>query len=143
MPVNITELDDGLGNLIKGEGHVTGKEFFNALLEHISKPEEQLKEYIYSISDYTEITSSDVALDYLYKSTLIMNDFSKINPDILIVIAASDNIAYNLAKLWSFIANSTGWQVSVFKTRKDLDSWLEEKLNKKDSNMSFKFDKNL
>lgn len=143
MPVNITELDDGLGNLIKGEGHVTGKEFFNALSEHASKPEEQLKKYIYSISDYTAITGSDVALDYLYKSALVMNDFSKINPDIFIVIAASDNIAYNLAKLWSFIANTTGWHVGVFKTRKDLNNWLEEKLNKKDSSVHFDFDKNL
>ena len=143
MPVKITELDDGLGNLINGEGHVTGQEFFNALSEHASKPEEQLKKYIYSISDYTEITGSDVALDYLYKSALVMNDFSKINPDILIVIAATDNIAYNLAKLWSFIANTTGWHVSVFKTRRDLNNWLDEKLNKKDSNVHFDFDNNL
>ena len=143
MPVNITELDDGLGNLIKGEGHVTGIEFFNALSGLASKPEEQLKKYIYSISDYTEISGSDVALDYLYKSALVMNDFAKINPDILIVIAATDHIAYNLAKLWSFIANTTGWHVSVFKTRKDLNIWLEEKLNKEDSNIHFEFDKNL
>lgn len=143
MPVIVTELDDGFGNLIKGEGHVTGIEFFNALSEHASKPEEQLKKYIYSISDYTEITGSDVALEYLYKSALVMNDFSKINPDILIVIAATDHIAYNLAKLWSFIANTTGWHVSVFKTRKDLNVWLEENINQKDSNVHFKFDKKL
>ena len=143
MPVNVTELDDGLGNLIKGEGHVSGEEFFNALSKHVSKPEEQLKKYIYSISDYTEITGSDVALDYLYKSALIMNDFSKINPNIIITIAASDNVAYNLAKLWSFLANSTGWNVGVFKTRKELNGWLEEKLNKKNSCINFEFDKNL
>jgi len=143
MPVNITELDNGLGNLIKGEGFVTGKEFFDTLSEHVSKPEEQLKKYIYSISDYTEITGTDLALEYLYKSTLIMNNFSKINPDIIIVIAASDHIAYNLAKLWSLAANTTGWHVMVFRKRTDLDYWLEDRLNKKDSSVLFEFDKNL
>ena len=143
MPVIITELDDGYGNLIKGEGFVTGEEFFNALTKHVSKPKEQLEKYLYSISDYTEIKDSDVALEYLYKSALIMNDFSKINSDILIGIAASDPIAYNLAKLWSFVANITGWEIGVFRKRKDLDLWLNNKLNKKDSVLKLNFDKSL
>jgi len=141
MPVNITELDGGLGNLIKGEGCVTGEEFFNALSEHASKPEQQLKKYIYSISDYTEITESDVSLKYLYKAALIMDDFANINRNILIGIAASDPIAYNLAKLYSFVANITGWKFGVFRKRDDLDFWLIENLGEKYNKFNLKFDK--
>lgn len=141
MPVIITELDDGLGNLIKGEGKVTGEEFFNALSEHASKPEEQLKKYIYSISDYTEITDSDVGIQYLYKAALIMDDVANINGNILIGIAASDPVAYNLAKLYSYVAKLTGWKFGVFRKRDDLDYWLNENLDNKVEKLNLKFDK--
>lgn len=141
MPVIITELDDGLGNLIKGEGRVTGEELFNALSEHASKPEEQLKKYLYSISDYTEITDSDVSIQYLYKAALIMDDFANVNKNILIGVAASDLIAYNLAKLYSHVAKLTGWKFGVFRKRDKLDQWLNEKLDDKVEKLSLKFDK--
>lgn len=141
MPVIITELDGGLGNLIKGEGLVTGEELYNALSEHAAKPEAQLKKYIYSISDFTEITGSSVGLPYLYKAALIMDDFASVNKNILIGIVASDSVAYNLAKLYSYVARLTGWKFGVFRKRDDLDYWLHENLGDKTQKLDLKFDK--
>ena len=141
MPVQIIELDGGLGNLIKGEGLVTGDEFYNALAEHAAKPEAQLKKYIYSISDYTEITDNDVSIPQLYKAALIMDDFANVNRNILIGIAASDPVAYNLAKLYSYVARLTGWKFGVFRKRSDLDQWLLENLAEKTQQLNLKFDK--
>ena len=143
MPVIITELDDGLGNLIKGEGLVAGEEFYKALSEHVAKPEAQLKQYIYSISDYTEITDNDVSIPYLYKAALIMDDIASVNKNILIGIAASDPVAYNLAKLFSSAARVTGWKFGVFRKRADLDCWLIENLGEKHGKLNLKFDKKL
>lgn len=141
MPITITQLDNGYGNLIKGEGIVTGQEFYTAMKELAEKPDEQLKKYRYSISDYTEITDSNVELPFLYKGALVMDDFSGKNKNILIGVAASDPIAYSLAKLYSHIAKLTGWEFGVFRKRDYLDEWLIEKLGDQCQELGLKFDK--
>ena len=50
MPVEIRNLDNGLGCLIKAEGNLSSEAVFSPIFEHIYKPKEVHEKYIYLIS---------------------------------------------------------------------------------------------
>ena len=56
MPIEIRDLDGGLGNLITGYGILTGMEYRNELKDHHSQDAEKFMKYRYSLCDFTKVT---------------------------------------------------------------------------------------
>lgn len=139
MTITIYELDNGLGNLIYGEGELTAEEYYHETMQHLSKPEAQLKKYIYSIVDYTQVTHAQIGLNYITKIAKKAIEVSKINPEVIVVLAASNNIVYGLAKIWCSLAKMTGWNMNVFKTREKADSWIQNKVKEKHGEIELKY----
>lgn len=61
MPIEIKDLQGGLGNIIIGFGVVTDKEYVDALKEHLTQDKEKFKRYRYSLCDFTAITKAEVS----------------------------------------------------------------------------------
>ena len=126
MPTTVTELDNGLGNIIKGEGHLAAEEYHTAILEHLSKPEEQLEKYLYSIVDFTNVTKFDINMGYIKKIAAESIRVSKINPHVIVAIATRDQILYSVMSMWTSLVRLTGWNIKIFKNRLSLDAWIHE-----------------
>lgn len=131
MPTTISELDNGLGNIIKGEGHLAAEEYHTAILEHLSKPEEQLAKYLYSIVDFTNVTKFDINMGYIKKIAEESIRVSKINPHVIVAIATHDQILYSIMSMWSSLVRLTGWNIKIFRNRLSLDAWMHEKIKEK------------
>jgi len=131
MSIIIHELDNGWGNVILFEGEVTSEEYDMALTEHLSKSEEVLKKYYYSIIDGTQVTKISIELKYIKKVALKCLEITKINPDVIVVIATNNAIAFNLARVWSFFTSDSSWNIQVFRNRDELDKWLLMKMKDK------------
>jgi hypothetical protein len=56
MPIEIKDLEGGLGNIILGRGIVTEEEFVDVLKKHLTQDKEKFKKYRYSLTDYTAVT---------------------------------------------------------------------------------------
>jgi len=143
MPIDIIDQDESLGVLIDMRGHVTSKEFHDKLMEHLSKPDEQLHHYLYTISDLSEITKFDIDLSYLRKVALKCNEVSKINSHVIVTTVTSDPVLYSISRLWMGLARLTGWTMQVFKNREKHDKWLRAKLKEKFNAENFSLDLSL
>lgn len=143
MAIKVYELDNGLGNLIFGEGEIAADEYYEVIMQHLSKPDEQLKKYIYSISDYAAVTSAEIGLSHITKIAQKSIEVSKINPGVIVAIVASNSIVYGMAKIWSGLAKLTGWTMNVFRTREEADTWMKKKLIEKHGDIQLEFDSNL
>ncbi len=56
MPIEIKDLEGGLGNIILDRGIVTEEEFVDVLKKHLTQDKEKFKKYRYSLTDYAAVT---------------------------------------------------------------------------------------
>lgn len=140
MPIKIDDLDNGLGNVITGTGKLTGEEYCDILVKHLSQPVEKMKKYIYSISDFTEVTYITVTLEDVRMIAQKSLEIAKFNPDITVAICTNEMVATLLAEMYEVLVDESSWHVNLFQTREELDKWLQETINKKylKHNCSFK-----
>jgi len=143
MPITIHELDNGWGNVIRYEGVVTSEEYDTALTEHLSKPQEVLKKYYYSISDATQVTKISIELKHIKNIASLSREVAKINPNVLVVIATHNETAFNVARMWAFISNLSSWNIQVFRSRQELDKWLVMKMKDQHDLTDLQYDHHL
>jgi hypothetical protein len=60
MPITITDVDQGRGNLIRGAGQIHGEEYARVMCPHVTKPASQFKESRYSLFELTAVSAVDV-----------------------------------------------------------------------------------
>jgi len=131
MPVEIKDLDGGLGTSIKGYGIVTEEELINELKKHLTQDKEKFKKYRYSISDYSAATSGEIST----KSVHIVADLcliaAKINPDIIVATVTAENLYFGLARMGEILRSSADWEEMVFRNIEDAKSWIKKRVNEK------------
>lgn len=131
MPIDIKDLDGGVGVIITGQGFVTEKEWVDALVEHLTQDQNKFKKYRYSLSDYTAVTRIEISNEAIYKIAEYCESASKINPEPVIAIAASQDFMYGMARMWELIIDMTDWETMVFRNREDAEDWITEKVKGK------------
>jgi len=140
MPVYVKDLDDGLGNVIIGTGVITNEEYDTALTKHLSQPSEKFKKYIYSIVDFTTTTHLNVHMSYFIKNAKRCIEVSRINPNVLVALVTHNNLYFIIGRTWGLLASGTGWNIQIFRTRKELDTWLLMKLKDQHDMTHFRLD---
>ena len=131
MPINVLDLDDGLGVLIRADGDVSAKEFYDAIGQHLSKPDERLKKYLYSVSDYTEVDKFEVNLSYIAKIAKRSVEIAKVNPDVVVITIVSKDFLFGIVKIWAGLAKLSGWNIKIFKQREEAYQWLKKQMSEK------------
>jgi len=139
MSVKVYTVDNGLGIIIVGSGVVENEEFYSALMEHLSRPEEELAKVLYTLSDYTAVTKVHISLSSFTKVAKKAIQISKVNKDVVIVTVASNSIAYGLAKMFSGLAKLSGWNMSIYRERAEAEKLLRRKVKEKFGDIDLKY----
>jgi len=131
MPIEIKDLDEGLGVSIIGRGVITDEEYLEALTEHLMQNKEKFKKYRYSLSDFTAVTKVCVSTKTI---TLINNlciSAAKINPNAVVATVADRDLIYGLARMSQLHIAETGWESMVFRDRRDAEAWIKKRVLEK------------
>ena len=143
MPIKITDLDNGLGVLIKGTDIITAEQYLEEISKHLSQPEEKFKKYIYSISDYIEVSGSNINLGNIHKIASQSIKAAKKNPGAIVGIVVNSEKLYGMAKIWSALSKLTGWKINVFREREELNKWLNKEIQNTHGDIALEFDRNI
>ena len=128
MPIEIIDLDDGIGNIILGSGILTVNEYIDALKKHLTQDREKFKRYKYSLTDYTAVTGIDEATPRsVYLVVNLCKQAAQVNPDAVIAAIADKEVLFGLSRMWEILMEETGWDIMVFRTRDSAERWIREK----------------
>ena len=122
MPINHSYSEDG-GVVITGAGLVTAKELFDGMNTLYATPE-QISKIRYQLSDFTAVSSWQITTAEIVELANLDNIAAKINPSMLIAIAANDDLTYGLSRLWEAYLDSSPLKSHVFKTVEECKAWL-------------------
>lgn len=131
MPIEINDLDNGLGNLIEGRGFVTRQEYIDALSKHLKQDQEKLKRYRYSISDYTAVTDFDVRTEDITYVMGLSEEVAGVNPDVIVAIVADKDLLFGLSRMFQLRLDATNWELMVFRKREEANAWIRKRVKEK------------
>ena len=131
MPIEIKDLDGGLGTYIRGWGVVKEGELTNQLKIHTSQDKEKFLKYRYSLSDYTEITKADVSDTNLQLTADILLKAASINPDVIVATVAHEDFIFGLARMGEILRGSGGWEEMVFRNIEEAKNWIRQRVKEK------------
>lgn len=127
MPLKIELIDNGLGAYLHAKGSLKAEDYYIPIMEHLSRPDEELKKIIYMITDYRAVTKIEINLGYVSKIAKKANAVSKINSDLIKASIATNDVVYGMIKMFGALAKFTGWTMSSFRNKKDADEWVQKK----------------
>ena len=130
MPIIIKSTDGGLGFIMKGEGVVTGQEILDGLAKRFSS-EEKIRRYLYGISDYTEVKQFQISSAEVKLVAEKDKQVAIINPNLVMAIAAPQDIMFGLSRMFRAYARETGWVVGVFRSLEEAQSSIIDNLREK------------
>ena len=129
MPVEFKFLDDGIGVLIVGKGHVSGQELIN-VLDDIYSSEEKVIKLKYTIVDLTSILTMDVSNADIEFMHIKHQKIAKISPDRVVALIANKDLPFGISRMWEAIVSDIPWEINVFRSKNKADAWLKETVKK-------------
>ena len=131
MPVEIKDLDGGLGNLITGYGVLRGQEYLDAIKNHLSQDPEKFKKYIYSMCDLTKVTQLEVDSNDIDHAAKLCRESAEINLNAVVAIVSDKDITFGMSRMWEILFDEKNWEVMVFRDRADAEKWLMSRVKEK------------
>jgi len=128
MPVQINNLQDGIGIEFISSGVVTGKEIIEANKKIYTT--ENLLRLKYKIIDRSTCTDYRVTPGEI---KIIANqdiEASKINKNIVIVLVSPTALQYGMTRMWQVHAENIGLQSKIFKDRESASEYINELFKK-------------
>jgi hypothetical protein len=130
MPVENEFSDDGLGFLLTGLGIVTGQEILDAIAIRFST-EDKVKKYLYGLVDYTRVHEFRVTnneIDHIARKDIAA---ARINPDLILAIAATDDLIFGLGRMFEVFVEKSGWTIKICRTLDEAVLWIKNGINEK------------
>lgn len=131
MPIEIKDIDGGLGVVIIGKGIVTDQEYVGELKKHLTQEKEKFQKYRYSISDFTAVSKVEVSTDAIKLIDNFCMQAAAVNPNVVVATVADKNLIYGLARMSQMFRDETDWENAVFRRRDDAEVWIRERVKKK------------
>lgn len=131
MPIEIKDLDGGLGTFIRGWGVVKEEELINELKKHLAQDKEKFKKYRYSLSDYTPATEGEISTKAIEFIADLCLSAAKINPDIIVATVTSQDFYYGLSRMGQILREKAGWEEMVFRNIEEAKSWIKKRVKEK------------
>lgn len=130
MPMEVHNLDGGLGNLIRGWGVLESHEYLDALRPHVTRDEAEFKRFRYSVVDLTEVTDARLSAAAIKEAAELCRWAAKLNPDGVVALVTSSQVLFGLARMWETLAEGA-WETRVFRARDEAESWIRERCAKR------------
>lgn len=96
MPIDIKDVDDGLGNLILMRGIVTESEFVEAMQGHLTQDPEKYRRYRFSLTDFSEATELDISSTVIREHSRACLQSTEVNPDALFAVVGPKDLEFGL-----------------------------------------------
>ncbi len=131
MPMEIKDVDGGLGNLITGHGVVRGQEYLNLLEDHFSQDPRKFKKYLYSLCDLTQVSKLEVDSNDIELAAKMSRQASEINLKAVVAVASDKDITFGMSRMWEILFDEKNWEVMVFRNREDAEKWIRSRVKEK------------
>jgi hypothetical protein len=124
MPIKVSDLDGGLGNLFVAWGRLTEQEYVEVLMRRLTQDEDRFRRYRYSLSDYSAVAGVELPTSAIEQMLPLCRTAASVNPDALVAIVADRDVAYGLSRMWEILMTETGWEIAVFRSRDEAEEWI-------------------
>jgi hypothetical protein len=131
MSIETTDLDGGIGVLFVGQGILTNQEYVDIYERHLRQDKEKFSKYRYSLSDFTEVSDTDVTNESIQFIAGLCIAASRINPYPIVALVANISLAYGLSRMFEALSFETGWEVMVFRSKEEAMKWIKERVKDK------------
>ena len=128
MPIEIRDLDGGLGNIILGRGTVTEAEYVDVLKKHLTQDKAKFKKYRCSLIDLTAVSKVEVSTKAIKLIAEHCMSAAIGNSEIVVAEVADKDLIFGLARMWEILTDATDWEIMVFRNREDADDWIRQKV---------------
>ena len=137
MPIEISDCDGGIGNIIVSRGAVTDQELTDSFQRHLTDKIERVKGYKYILIDHTALTRLDITDKAVEFIAELLADTSKSNTDCIVAMVAYVPIGANMdlinriSKLHELFIYRSCWETLVFRTKPEAVRWIKKKVREK------------
>ena len=128
MPIEITDLDGGMGSLIVGHGVVTRQEYVDTMTRHLRQDTDKFAKYKYGLCDYSAVTKAEALPEDIREIANLCRGAARVAPGAVVAMVAATDIVYGLARMWESLLDEMPWHTMVFTSRPDAEKWLKEKV---------------
>jgi hypothetical protein len=128
MPVEITDVDDGLGNLITATGVVTDDEYVESCRRHLTQDPARFARYRFSLADFSQATRLDVSTEAIRQVVDLCIQAAEANADTVVAVVVPTDLGFGLARMWEMLSSRTSWEIRVFREVEVARSWIEARL---------------
>jgi hypothetical protein len=129
MPVRLTSVAQGQGLAYSAYGRATGPDFVQAN-ERVMKM--SLGELVFAVVDHSG--ASEVDYDGTAVKRIVEQDkelMKILRPGFLVAVVAPRNLEYGFSRMWQQMAEITGWEIMVVRTREEADRWVRAATTRK------------
>ncbi len=123
MPFKIIEQNDGSKILTKYFGLLTTTDIENSYSERFTDPE-KIKKYKFIISDYTEVSETNISDIDIKKLSRIYKEASLVNQNVSVVAIMPTDLLFGLARMWQAYIDSIPWEHTVVRSLEEAESFL-------------------
>lgn len=137
MPIEISDWDDGCGNVIEGRGVVTDREFIDSLKPHLAQDRSNFKDHKYILIDQSDLTKLDIGDETVATISGLIKDISKANPDPIVALVTYAAYGANLehvnriSRLHELFVYQSCWETRLFRTKPLAVKWIRERVSDK------------
>ena len=129
--IKMSDLDNGLGLLMKITGEYTNKSFYEVMEKAFYEFSKLQDKYIYVISDCSSLKINDFNNNYIQQVADLHLKVASMNKDLVVAVTVNDPVTYGLANMWTKSVENSGWDIALFKERDLSDKWLHSIIEKK------------
>ena len=107
MPIDIKDLDNGLGVIFTGRRILTENEYLDIYKKHLTQDRDKFQKYGYSLNDWEAVTEVEISSDAIAQIAYLCKNDAKINPGLVVAHAANKTITFGLSRMWEILSEET------------------------------------
>ena len=135
MPMKVTDVDGGVGNIITAWGALSENEILDFYEAHFGQEVEKFKKYRYSLTDWSAVTKLYMSSDAVRRVVKRIADLSrasmKTNPDAIVATVASQDQVFGLTRMWEVFVDDAKWETMAFRNVTAAKEWIRERVEDK------------
>lgn len=129
MPVEIKNLDNGLGFNLSVTGKISGQDLFSEIKNFYQS--ECLVTNKYGIIEFSCAVDNKITNLDVRSIAELSEKASKISPNRIVALISRSDVGFGLSRMWEILAEKTNWETRVFRSRGDAEKWLKIKVYEK------------
>ena len=131
MPIQVQVLHEAAGVIYDCRGSLTIHDFLQATETFLVTPDE-IKKWRYTIVDLTSVGSMEIGYQDVAAVVSLNKKIANLAiPGVLLAVASPGDLGFGLGRMWEALADSTGWEIQVLRSRDAAEKWVRERAREK------------